>query len=261
MDAWDPCDTVNNFLESVCLRFELTVQNTLRRYLVTKFRKLKRYQTAKIGDKNVPVTNIGSVKESAPSSPSGNVSSGAVQNSNALGNTVSPQPQSAPTQGVPLASTQEQLRPGALAPVVSTGAGNSSTINFPSSNNFVLICFKVRRYLKRRWDLELNGITQDRELFEDFRKAYAANFRWAHRTFSLQSVQKIKFVKACKHTLVHTTPYDWRCSSSYGYGTKSTTSHTAYHQLQNTTTPSIPTPQTVHLRSTTNFLCTASLVP
>ena len=78
-------------------------------------------------------------------------------------------------------------------PQVATG--NSPNVTIPQSNDFILLCFRVKTYLQRRHDLRLTGITRDRELFEGLREAYAANFRWARRMLSLKSVQKINFVK------------------------------------------------------------------
>jgi hypothetical protein len=200
MHRCDPCDIEKSFLETAWLRVEVTMHNLWRRYVVANIceSRSRHWQPKSPRKIDVPITSTGSLKVSVLSNPSGNVSSGAVQSPAALGTTGSARAQSTPTQGVPSANPQGQLRPGVQAPVAPAGVGNTSNINFPPSNDFILLCFRVRRHLKRRWDLELNGVTRDRELFEDFRKAYAANFRWAHRTFSLQSVQKIKFVKVCR---------------------------------------------------------------
>lgn len=63
--------------------------------------------------------------------------------------------------------------------------------------NFILLCFRVKRFLVRRHDLAVSLISCDQELFRAFRGEYCSKYRWLYRQFSLRTVQKISFVKVC----------------------------------------------------------------
>lgn len=125
-----------------------------------------------------------------------NSSGGAVPSSSTSGNARASQTQPVPSAAVS-SSFPSQGQSGRITPLQPIPAlvSNSYTVPIPQSNDYILLCFKVSKFFKRRHDLRLTGITRDRELFEGFRNAYKTNFRWTHRTFSLRSVQKIKFVK------------------------------------------------------------------
>jgi hypothetical protein len=182
------------------LRVQVTVENFWRRYVVANvhvLRNLRQSPESGPGPKDLQAMDnhrsvTASMKVSAAPATSGNGSSGPAS---ATANARSSQPQSMPSQGASTTGTQAQPSPTAQMHIAPGVAANPTNITIPPPKDFILLCFRVRAYLKRRHDLGLNGITRDRELFEEFRKAYAANFRRAHRTFGLQSVQKIKFVK------------------------------------------------------------------
>ncbi|KAJ6266957.1 hypothetical protein PSV08DRAFT_365316 [Bipolaris maydis] len=74
---------------------------------------------------------------------------------------------------------------------------NSTNINI--SEDFILLCMKVKRFLTNRYDLQVSTITRDRELFEALRREYHSKFRWAYRQFSFQTVQRMSFVKFTLH--------------------------------------------------------------
>ncbi|OAL55422.1 hypothetical protein IQ07DRAFT_639102 [Pyrenochaeta sp. DS3sAY3a] len=125
-----------------------------------------------------------------------NSSGGVAPSSNTSGNAGASQTQ--PASSAPVSSPfPPQGQSGGITALPPPPAlvSNSYTVPIPQSNDYILLCFKVKKFFKTRHDLRLTGITRDRELFEGFRDAYKANFRWQHRTFSLRSVQKIKFVK------------------------------------------------------------------
>jgi hypothetical protein len=67
-------------------------------------------------------------------------------------------------------------------------------------DDFILLCFQVGKYLTRRHDLNVMGMTQDSELFDAFRHQYKSRTRWTKRLFSLQTVRAMKFVEVSIHT-------------------------------------------------------------
>jgi hypothetical protein len=77
--------------------------------------------------------------------------------------------------------------------LTSTLGARPNVVNI--SEDFILLCFRVGRYLTKRHDLSVSGITRDRELFEAFRAQYKARTRWVYRNLSLWNVQEINFVK------------------------------------------------------------------
>lgn len=63
------------------------------------------------------------------------------------------------------------------------------------SDDYILLCFRVRRYLTLRHDLGVIRIDKDRQLFRAFREQYEARFSWIQRRFSLYSVQRMHFIR------------------------------------------------------------------
>jgi hypothetical protein len=87
--------------------------------------------------------------------------------------------------------------------LTSTLGTQPSLINM--SEDFILLCFRIGTYLTKRHDINVSGMTQDRELFAAFRAQYKAYFRWTQRNLGLWTVKNITFVK------VHTSAVSFCC--------------------------------------------------
>lgn len=68
------------------------------------------------------------------------------------------------------------------------------------TDDYILLCFRIKKYLMQRHDLGVIQIQRDRQLFEAFRDRYNARFSWMYRQFSLYTVQKMHFIKV--HTII-----------------------------------------------------------
>jgi hypothetical protein len=77
----------------------------------------------------------------------------------------------------------------------ATACSGTSLTHINIREDFILICLKVKKFLTRRHDLGLSGITCDRELFQAFRNEYNSKFRRAYRKFSIRTAQRMSFVK------------------------------------------------------------------
>jgi hypothetical protein len=92
---------------------------------------------------------------------------------------------------VSAATTGQLSQIGASA----TACPGTSLTHINIREDFILICMKVKKFLTRRHDLGLSGITCDRELFQAFRNEYNSEFRRAYRKFSIRTAQRMSFVK------------------------------------------------------------------
>jgi hypothetical protein len=196
LEPWDPLDIWNNFLDTAILRLRAKGKNiwkqTTTARIFTSSRKSPSVKTVE----NIRIQHItasgGFIGTPALASDS-SYPRASVTN-------VSAQSQGIASQNITSSGTSIRLQavPSAPSQVAAGSFTNPSNVTIPSSSDFIHICFKVGKYLKLRHDLRLDVITRDRELFQELRKAYAERFSWTHRAFSLQTVQKIKFVKVRK---------------------------------------------------------------
>jgi hypothetical protein len=95
-----------------------------------------------------------------------------------------------------------------------------TVINIPSANDFILLCFRVQKYLTYRHDLGVSNIRRDMVLFKAFRDMYYSRFRWAHCHFSLRTVQHMKFVKVNLVLELRLLVLIHNFSSSFGHDMK-----------------------------------------
>ncbi|KAF2855319.1 hypothetical protein T440DRAFT_209539 [Plenodomus tracheiphilus IPT5] len=108
------------------------------------------------------------------------------------------QPSAAPSSGVQSTPLSANPKSGVSQPQETTRSQASHptgwVVNVPE--DFMLLCFRVKKYLTRRHDLGLSRVSSDRELFSAFRREYhSRRSGWLHRTWSLRTVQRINFVK------------------------------------------------------------------
>lgn len=87
---------------------------------------------------------------------------------------------------------QPQVQPSQSRPGQANAAATSQA---NQSNDYILLCFKVKKYLTLRHDLGVLQIQRDQDLFKAFRDRYNARFRWLYRTLSLYTVQRMHFIK------------------------------------------------------------------
>jgi hypothetical protein len=64
-----------------------------------------------------------------------------------------------------------------------------------SNQNFIVLCSNDSRWLTTREDLNVASIRSNNELFQAFRLCLRRRGNWARRMLSLQSVQRVTFVK------------------------------------------------------------------
>jgi hypothetical protein len=71
----------------------------------------------------------------------------------------------------------------------------ATTLQPIGTDNFILLCFRVGKYLTIRHDLGTAGMTHDRPLFQALRDQYKQRARWLHRKCSLFTIQKMSMVQ------------------------------------------------------------------
>jgi len=93
--------------------------------------------------------------------------------------------------GVPSTNTTGQCNQSSS----STTCTSTNTTQVNIREDFILLCMRVKKFLTRRHDVGVSGITCDRELFQAFRNEYNSRFGRIYRRFSLRTAQRMSFVK------------------------------------------------------------------
>jgi len=211
LEPWNPFDIWYSSFHTAILWLQVRIKNSCKQHWIAKLYTTTRrvlVVSALGGPGRTPalVSNTSSSGDSRASSSRAPAQTQGTTNQSTYSSGTS-----VPLQSVPVASSQ----------VVAGSSTNPSNVTIPSSSDFIHVCFKVGTYMKLRHDLRLDVITRDRELFQSLRKAYAERFSWTHRMFSLQTVQKIKFVQVRSSCNSDTIANNVRSSSS-GDAMKST---------------------------------------
>jgi len=94
--------------------------------------------------------------------------------------------------GVPSANTAGLCNQSTSSSTTCTST-NTTQVNI--REDFILLCMRVKKFLTSRHDVGVSSITCDRELFQAFRNEYNSKFGQIYRRFSLQTAQRMSFVK------------------------------------------------------------------